>query len=227
MSHRTRGTAIDAIEKRHEALLILDVDEVVLEFIAPFQTLLGEHGAALRFDSYKLTGNAMRVSSGIALSGGELETIMLQLYAEQAKRQLPVNGVREALDELGQHADIVFLTAMDPDYHDTRRAVLDAAGLSYPMIATERAKGGVVAELQARWSGPIVFVDDLPPNLQTVRRSAPTVHLVHLMAHDGFRPHLPALPSGTLSARDWPHARNLIGSILRDGSDADGLGPTG
>ncbi|WP_246218003.1 hypothetical protein [Jiella pacifica] len=156
------------------------------------------------------------ISTGAALSGHRLDDITEQLYREQEVRQRPVDRVHEALDGLSGRADIVFLTAMTPSHYDSRRRTLDRSGLAYPMIATERSKGAVVAELCSRWSGPVIFVDDLPPNLTAVQRSAPHVRLLHFMANDVFRPHLPALPQGAESATDWPAAAALIGTWLED-----------
>ncbi|EAU40403.1 hypothetical protein FP2506_04215 [Fulvimarina pelagi HTCC2506] len=215
MKPETRGVPIADIPKTCDALVVLDIDEVILEFIGPFDNLLAEHGARLHFDSYKLTGNARSLSTGAALSGGDLDGIMQRLYAEQETRQAPVAGSREALARLAAHADIVFLTAMEPRFYDERRRTLDEAGLTHPMIATERSKGGVVAELSERWQGPVVFVDDLAPNLQTVQRSVPRARLVQIMAHPGFRPHLPPLPKGVYSANDWWDAAGHIEAILR------------
>ena len=210
----TRGPAIWDLPKAHEALLVLDIDEVVLEFIDPFSRLLERHGARLHPDSFKLTGNVRSLSTGAALSGGELETIMTTLYDDQDTLQPVVAGVGRSLKRLAEGCDIVFLTAMTPHHYPKRRALLDRESLVYPMIATERSKGAVVSELSARWSGPIVFVDDLPPNLASVRKSAPTAHLVHLMANKVFRPHLPTLPTGAHTAADWPDAEAIIAGIV-------------
>lgn len=209
-STETRGPAIADLPRRHESLLILDVDEVVLEFITPFCQLLADHGARLHPESFRLTGNVREISTGAALSGNRLDAITQQLYREQEVRQRPVDRVNEALDALSLRADIVFLTAMTPSHYDRRRRTLDQSGLAYPMIATERSKGAVVAELCDRWNGPVIFVDDLPPNLAAVQRSAPQVRLLHFMANDVFRPHLPALPVGAASATDWPDAAATI-----------------
>ena len=209
------GPAPDTIERRHEALLVLDIDEVVLHFIAPFETLLAEHGAKLHFESFRLTGNVRSISTGEALSGHTLDGVTAQLYAEQEVRQPIVDGVHAALERLSAVADIVFLTAMTPSYYSERRRLLDRERLAYPMIATERSKGGVLAELVAGRSGPVVFVDDLPPNLHGVRRSVPEAILVHLMANADFRPHLPPLPAGAHAAASWQEAEPLLHGLLR------------
>lgn len=210
----TAGPPIASLTKSHDALLVLDVDEVVLEFIDPFGRLLEEHGARLHPESFKLTGNVRSISTGAALSGSELDRVTELLYETQETRQPLVAGVAAALDRLSCKADIVFLTAMTPSYYPYRRALLDNKGLHYPMIATERSKGAIVAELSERWPGPLVFADDLPPNLAGVRKSVPDVHLLHLMANTVFRPHLPPLPAGAHAAAHWNEAETIIESIL-------------
>jgi hypothetical protein len=216
MSRRTatEGPGIDEMHRTRSALLVLDIDEVVLEFIAPFEELLAEHGARLHPESFRLTGNVRSISTGSALSGSELDQVTMRLYEDQERRQKVVRGAAESLGRLAGLADIVFLTAMTPAFYPRRRALLDREGLPFPMIATERSKGAVVAELGARWTGPLIFADDLPPNLVSVRRSYPDAHLIHLMANDAFRPHLPPLPEGVLAATDWTEAESLITAIL-------------
>lgn len=213
----TAGPSIASLRKTHDALLVLDVDEVVLEFIEPFGRLLEEHGARLHPESFKLTGNVRSMSTGAALSGSELDRVTAILYANQQARQPLVAGVAAALGRLSQKADILFLTAMTPSYYRHRRALLDSKGLSFPMIATERSKGAIVAELAQRWPGPLIFADDLPPNLAGVRKSVPGVHLLHLMANTVFRPHLPPLPAGARAAAQWAEAEAIIERILAPG----------
>ncbi|MBB4001693.1 hypothetical protein [Aurantimonas endophytica] len=221
MSRRsvTEGPRVDELSQAHKALLVLDIDEVVLEFIAPFQELLAEYGARLQADSFRLTGNVRSLSTGAALSGSELDQVTMRLYEDQEARQKVVQGAAESLGRLAGMADIVFLTAMTPSFYPRRRTLLDREGLTFPMIATERSKGAVVAELGARWDGPLIFADDLPPNLVSVQRSYPAAHLIHLMANEAFRPHLPPLPNGALAAADWGEAESLILAIL-DGKPA-------
>jgi hypothetical protein len=211
----TVGPAPGDIPKTHDALLVLDVDEVVLHFVEPFCALLEENGARMHFDSFALTGNVRLAATGAAVSGQAVGGLTRRLYEEQEARQRPVEGVGPALERLARIADIVFLTAMTPSFHAHRRRLLDAAGLTYPMIATERSKGGVIADLAERWHGPIAFVDDLPPNLAGVRRSLARARLLHLMAHDGLRPHLPPLPEGAQQARNWAEAEPLLEAMLR------------
>ncbi|GGD88242.1 hypothetical protein GCM10011390_03760 [Aureimonas endophytica] len=208
------GPAIEAIPVGRADLLLLDIDEVVLHFIDPFCALIAEYGARLSVDSFRLTGNVRSIATGTAVSGHELDKVTQRLYREQETRQPPVEGVQAALGELAPLTDIVFLTAMTPDHYPARRRLLDACGLPYPMIATTRSKGAVAAELMQRRTGRLVFVDDLPPNLLSVARSVPKASLVHLMANEIFRPHLPPMPAGTQAATGWPDAAAKIRRLL-------------
>ena len=149
-SPETAGPAAASLPQRNNALLVLDVDEVVLEFISPFCRLLEEHDAELQVTSFRLTGNVRSLSTGEALSGHRLDTITQQLYSEQEHRQPLVSGVSEALRRLSERVDIVFLTAMTPSYYETRRRLLDDAeaarrdALRAKLKSTERnGDGGV------------------------------------------------------------------------------------
>jgi hypothetical protein len=214
-SDTTAGPAIAELPQAHDALVVLDVDEVVLHFIAPFQELLASFGARLHFDSFKMTGNVRSQSTGAALTGHELDRSTEQLFREQERRQTLVAGARDAIHRLSTICDVVFLTAMPPQHYEPRRRLLDREGLAdRPMIATLRSKGALIAEMRQRWSGPIAFVDDLPSNLEGVRRSVPDVHLLHLMADQNFRPHLPPLPTNTSEAADWVEAERILRDII-------------
>ncbi len=216
-AHASAGPLPSELRPSRDALVLLDVDEVVLHFIEPFRALLDEVGAHLSPDSFHLTGNVRSRATGAALSGGELDAVTERLYREQEARQRPVEGVGDALEALQRRADIVFLSAMTPIHHAARRRLLDRHSLGFPLIATTRSKGSVAAELTERWSGSLVFVDDLPPNLVSVSRSVPAAGLVHLMANDAFRCHLPPLPPGAIAAVGWPDATDKIEALLAAG----------
>ncbi len=87
---------------------MLDIDEVVLHFIAPFCELLAEYGAKLHFDSFKLTGNVRSISTGAALTGHELDGVTSGSTSSSANVRKPVEGVGAALSRLSGVADIVF-----------------------------------------------------------------------------------------------------------------------
>jgi hypothetical protein len=191
-------------------LIISDVDEVVLEFLDPFQAYLSSVEHRLHADSFRLHGNIRRLSDQAPASSDEIADFQEAFFASQERWQTPAAGARAVLDSLAESADIVFLTAMPPRHHDRRRALLDRHGLTYPMIATEGAKGPVAAELIGDRGIPAVFIDDIFTNLASVRSHAPDCLLINLMANQTFRALAPDPGERVARPRDWAEAGEMI-----------------
>ena len=204
----------DAIVTRLAAstrpLLVCDVDEVVLEFLDPFDRYLNSVGHRLHPDSFRLHGNIRSLAGGHPAAGDEVERMQEEFFASQDRWQVPARGVDQALRNLSADADIVFLTAMPPRHHDIRRTLLDLHGLDFPMIATEAPKGPVVASLIGERDIPAVFIDDIAYNHRSVRDHAPGCLLIHLMANRTFRAMAPKPDEDIVLADDWVHAETLI-----------------
>lgn len=201
---------LDTLALSKKPLIICDVDEVVLEFIAPFQAYLASVEHRLHADSYRLTGNVRRIVDDVAATKEEIEAFQEAFFAGQDKWQTPANGASAALAGLKDDADIVFLTAMPPRHQMARRALLDLHGFPYPIVASEDAKGPIAASLIGARGVPAVFIDDIFTNLHSVRSHAPSCLLIHLMANDAFRALAPDPGEGVEKARDWEHAEELI-----------------
>lgn len=144
-------------------LLILDVDDVVLEFIRPFPNFLKARGFGLTMASFRLTGNIAEQATGRLVEQAEVTALLDDFFHTQADWQSITDGAAEALSALGDRAEIVMLTAMPHKHRAARRAHLDALGLNYPLLTTEMAKGPAVAKLRGDKRRPIAFVDDQPP----------------------------------------------------------------
>lgn len=204
-------TTPGAISLGDRPLIVCDVDEVVLEFLNPFAAYLGSRGHELIPRSFRLNGNVVSRPGGIEASRAEVSAFLEAFYDAQHEWQTPVETAADALKRLSADADIVFLTAMPPRHQGVRRGLLDALDMTYPMIATEDAKGPAVKSLHGGRPLPLVFVDDITANLQSVRTNAPEALLVNLMANATFRALAPHPGDGVAIARDWPHAEELIG----------------
>ncbi|MAY63829.1 MAG: hypothetical protein CML29_16625 [Rhizobiales bacterium] len=201
----------DQIELSDRPLLICDVDEVALEFVSPFMGFLNSRGHELRPVSFRLTGNIFALDDDAALDQAAVSVLLEEFYAEQDKWQRATESAAETLDALSRDADVVFLTAMPPRHRAIRRRVLDAAGMPFPMIASEKAKGPAARTLHGDRDLPVAFVDDIFRNLHSVRDHLPQALLVNLMAHTGFRALAPNPGEGVVVARDWPH----LGEVVR------------
>jgi hypothetical protein len=191
-------------------LVVCDVDEVVLEFLDPFDRYLNSIGHKLHPDSFRLHGNIRSIMEDLVAAHDQVNRMEEEFFATQDKWQVPAKGVDAALRSLSRDADIVFLTAMPPRHHDVRRTLLDLHGLDFPMIATEEPKGPVVAALIGDRNVPAVFVDDIVRNLGSVRTHAPGCLLMHLMANQVFRAMGPKPEKDVVIAEDWVDAQRLI-----------------
>jgi hypothetical protein len=195
-------------------LLVLDVDDVVLEFIRPFPNFLKARGFGLTLASFRLTGNIAERATGRLVEQAEVTALLDEFFHTQADWQSITDGAADALATLGNRAEIIMLTAMPHKHRATRRAHLDALGLTYPLLTTEMAKGPAVARLRGKKRRPIAFVDDQPPNLVSARNSVADINLFHLMADNSLRAFLPPMPDDIVVVQDWHEAAPLIAETL-------------
>jgi hypothetical protein len=205
---------IEELAADDRPLLVLDVDDVVLEFIRPFPRFLEKRGLGLTLNSFHLTGNIAEKVTGRLVEQTEVTTLLDEFFDRQAEWQSVTDGAAEALARLGEHAEIVLLTAMFHRHRAARRAHLDALGLTFPLLTTEMAKGPAVAKLRGIKGRPIAFVDDQPRNLISARQSVADAHLFHLMADNSLREFLPPLPDDIVVVQDWQDAMPKIAKAL-------------
>ncbi|MER9302643.1 DUF2608 domain-containing protein [Mesorhizobium sp. M0293] len=195
-------------------LLVLDVDDVLLEFIRPFPNFLRARGYDLTLASFQLTGNIAETASGRLVEQPEVTALLGDFFDAQADWQSITEGASEALAGLGDRAEIILLTAMPHRHRAVRRAHLDALGVSYPLLTTEMAKGPAVAKLRGKAGRPVVFVDDQPRNLASVQDAVADAELFHLMADNSLRAFLPPVPDNVVVVQDWHEAAPKIASAL-------------
>ena len=195
-------------------LLILDVDDVVLEFIRPFPHFLKSRGFGLTLASFRLTGNIAETASGRLIEQPEVTALLGDFFDAQADWQSIADGAADALAMLGRSAEIVMLTAMPHKHRAVRRAHLDALGLDYPLLTTEMAKGPAIAKLRGAKGRRVAFVDDQPSNLVSARNSVADAHLFHLMADNSLRAFLPPTPQDIISVENWREAAPRIAAAL-------------
>ena len=205
---------IEELAADDRPLLVLDVDDVVLEFIRPFPHYLKSRGFGLTLASFRLTGNIAETATGRLIEQPEVTALLGEFFDTQADWQSITDGAADALAMLGQGAEIVMLTAMPHRHRAVRRAHLDALGLNYPLLTTEMAKGPAIAKLRGAKERPVAFVDDQPSNLVSARNSVADAHLFHLMADNSLRAFLPPTPEDIISVEDWREAAPKIAGAL-------------
>ncbi len=208
--------ALDHIRLTDRPLVVCDVDDVVLEFLAPFQAYLLSRGHRLIPRSFRLHGNIVS-AAGDALAEAAVSQLILDFFDAQEHWQTPLGPAIESLKTLSTTADIVFLTAMPPSYVAQRRRLLDRLDLGYPLVASLDPKGPLVQALHAGRPLPVAFVDDMVRNLHSVGESVSGCLLVHLMPESEMHRMAPAAGDHVRRAADWDEATLLIGAHIAPG----------
>jgi hypothetical protein len=194
-------------------LLILDCDEVILRFAAPFrQWLAGHRGIELRFDSFALVGNMRHREDGRPVAPALFPALLDGFFAEGQHLQTPVEGVVESLGRLSQRMEIVCLTNVPEAHAGIRAEVLRRHGLDIPVHANDGPKGRMVRDLAGKRRA--VFVDDLPPHHASVARHAAHVGRLHMVADAELRALIPAAPDAHARIDGWAEAAEWIGNWM-------------
>ena len=200
----------DHIRLTDRPLLISDVDDVVLEFLAPFESYLSSLGHKLLPKSFRLHGNIVSAINDQALEDTVVTELLLTFFERQEEWQTPFGDAVGVLHKIGTLADVVFLTAMPPAFTAQRRRLLDKLGLDFPLLATESPKGPVVKALHGDRPLPFAFMDDMAHNLHSVGDHAPGCLLVQIGPQSEIHRHAPPPGPHVLRAADWHDASERV-----------------
>lgn len=195
-------------------LVVLDVDDVVLEFIRPFVRFLDTRGLDLKLETFRLNGNIIDRKASLPVETEVVASLIDDFFHAQVQWQTAAEGAVDAIAELSREAEIVMLTAMPHRHRAIRRAHLDRLGFPYPLLTTETPKGPAIRKLRGEHQRAVAFVDDIPHNLVSVRDAVADAHLFHLMAMPSLRGLLPPLPDDIAIVDDWRLAGRKIAAAL-------------
>jgi hypothetical protein len=198
-------------------LIVVDADEVLLQFLAGLEGFLPAIGLFLDLKSYQLTGNIRRGDTGEALDQSEVTDLLKTFHATAGLDLEPVAGAAEALAKLAQHAQIVVLTNIPPELAERRRANLKSHGIDYPVVANSGLKGPAFASMAKTAGAPAVFVDDIPHHHASVAEAMPGAHQVHLVADPRLFRMATASLHASLFTSDWREAHVHILEALGAG----------
>lgn len=201
---------VDAIRLSDRPLVVCDVDDVVLQFIVPFQSYLDSLGHRLVPRSFRLHGNIVSQATETALPDREVSDLIDAFFDAQETWQTPFPTTAAAIEAIARDADIVFLTAMPPRFADRRRRLLDSIGLSQPLVATQQPKGPVVETLHGGRPLPVAFIDDMAHNLVSVGTHVTDCLLLHMIPVSEIHRHAPPAEPPVLRVADWPEATQHI-----------------
>lgn len=198
-------------------LIVVDADEVLLQFLAGLEAYLPASGLVLDLQGYQLTGSIRDAHTHEALDQASVTALLKTFHATAGLELDPVPGAADALSDLARYGQIVVLTNIAPELADRRRENLRSHRLDYPVVSNSGLKGPAFAAMATAAGGPAVFVDDIPHHHASVAEAAPGTHQVHLVADPRlFRMARPA-PQASLFTSDWTEAHAHILKALEAG----------
>ncbi len=195
-------------------LIVCDIDEVVLEFLTPFQSFLLAQDKELRANSFALHGNIFDLNSNTAVENQKVSSLIEDFFADQLNWQMLLPDVDLILKELSQDMDVIFLTAMPPHHFEKRKKLLEQFDLTFPLIATEDAKGPILKDANALVEDHVFFIDDMIYNHHSVAEHAPDTHHISIMGNQEFKAIAPDLDDYIYDAENWADLKNHIQSKI-------------
>lgn len=195
-------------------LLIVDVDEVLALFMAGLERFIARQGYEMRIDRFALFQNIYRAGEPDHIDLDTGKALFEAFFREGADDLHPVEGAADALADLSRQADVVILTNAPDIGRQSRTGWLARHGFDYPMLLNSGLKGPVIAELAARTTGPVVFVDDLLPNLESSAESAPQVRRFQSVADPRLRPLAPQAPERHPRHDEWIDLKPAIEAVI-------------
>lgn len=162
-------------------LVISDCDEVILHMVAPFKEWLEEtQGVDFSLESGNF-GEALRwQQSGELLEADQIWKMLGGFFDTEMYRQMPIEGSIEALNTLGEYADLVVLTNLVDFRRDKRAEQLSNHGLHARVYTNQGPKGPALQKIIEEFEpSRALFIDDLPQHHQSVKEAVPEAVNLH------------------------------------------------
>jgi hypothetical protein len=188
---------------RSRGLAIVDVDEVLALFVQGFDRFLRLRGFELRMTSFALFTNLYALNDIDPAPLEDGRKLLSAFFAEGCGALEPAPGAAEGLAAIASRAQVVILTNAPEAARVLRGDWLKRHGMDYPMLLGEGLKGPMVAALAAQVEGPVMFVDDLKPNLDSVADEAPHVRRFQMIADENLRKFAPTDPERHRLVGHW------------------------
>jgi len=208
-------TQIDSLRlDSAKPLLLCDADEVLFQFLRGLERHIESEGFHLDLVSFSLFGNIKHTDTGEAAAREQVAELLKGFFATRLHELDPVPGAADALESLSRDVEIVVLTNTPPAQREARAAALHAGGMPYPVVANEGAKGAAAGAIAAGRKTPVVFIDDIPHNIDSVLQTVSHAQGIHFVADERLRPLIPKAPNALHRVDEWPEAEPLIRAAL-------------
>ena len=202
---------LDSLEVNgSRALIICDVDEVIVHFIKGFESYLQRHSLWLDPASFALNGNIRTIADNEPVSTGRVGEVLAGFFQSETATLEPIEGAVDSLNRLSGLADIVLLSNLPHSAYKARRENLDRNNLKFPLISNEGPKGPAVAKITASLSQPVFFIDDISTYLLSVHEYCPEVELIHFMQDARFARFVEPMKQARLRTDNWHDIEQFI-----------------
>ena len=205
-------------------LLVTDCDEVLLHMVRHFSEWLdAEHDIDFALEGDPFVQSMTRRGSGDPVDEKDVWKLLGGFFDTEMDRQVPIAGALEALETIGQDADVVVLTNLADERNAARTAQLRSHGVDVPVYTNQGPKGAALQRIvEEHGARRIVFVDDIAGHHKSAMKEAPQVHRLHLCGEPSVAPHIPcAHKAGHAHARidRWDEALPWILDTLHSEND--------
>lgn len=206
---------IDALAiERGRPLLVVDADEVLVEFAAHLRRFAAAAGIEMRLERYELEGTFFEADGGRQLGFAEAIGLIERFFETETLAQRAVPGAAEALARLSARAQVVVLTNVPRQARAMRMENLAALGMAYPVVANTGGKGRALARLAARADAPAAFVDDSPSQIASAAAEAPGVARVHFAGAAYVARVIPHCAEADRRVASWAEAEAVLERLL-------------
>ena len=198
------GDALSALPPTAgRGLAIIDVDEVLALFIQGFDRFLRPLGHEFRLSNFALFSNVYPAGGDTPVEGAQAKALFDRFFSHGCGELEPAPGAAAGLGAIAAIADVIILTNAPETARELRGGWLKQHGMDYPMILNSGPKGPAVKALAARTTAPVMFVDDLISNLDSVATEAPRVIRFQMVADPALRALAPGDPARHRRVDDW------------------------
>ena len=184
-------------------ILLVDADEVLLQFISAIEAYCPTIGYEFRVESFALTGNVYKINTGVALSADEVKMLLGRFFDACVDTIPVVQGAADALAALSAYYQIVILSNVPKKHGARRQKHLATLGMDYPIIANKGGKGPTVKLVANQCRKHTVFIDDLPPHHASVAQHSPETHRIHYIADKRLAAFMVKAPEAHHRFNEW------------------------
>ncbi len=195
------------------ALLIVDVDEVIVCLADHLAEFAAENTFSLKLTSYQLDG-ALKRHDGSVASKEEFNALFRNFFETQTLRQRLYPGANRVLNTLAREVQVVILTNVPFYAHADRIKNLNGHGLDFPIIANAGPKGAPLRWLAAQVNAPVAFIDDSPSQLASSAKHAPDVTRIHYVGDEKLRAFVTPVEAAQHHADSWAELQTMLMRVL-------------